>query len=68
MFLALGYLHAQFRLSQMDEERRLGEGRLAQLAGPQDLSSDEFELRWACSVPPRRSGRRCRRTAWPPAR
>ncbi len=45
MFLALGYLHAQFRLSEMDEERRLGEGRLAQLAGPQDLSSDEFELR-----------------------
>jgi penicillin amidase len=30
MFLALGYLHARFRLSEMDEERRLGEGRLAQ--------------------------------------
>src|ERR1700678_476141 len=24
MFLALGYVHAQFRLSEMDEERRLG--------------------------------------------
>jgi len=45
MFLALGYVHAQFRLSEMDEERRLGEGRLAQLAGPTDLASDEFELR-----------------------
>ncbi len=45
MFLALGYLHARFRLSEMDEERRLGEGRLAQLGGPSDLSSDEFELR-----------------------
>ena len=45
MFLALGYLHAQFRLSEMDEERRLGEGRLAQLGGPTDLSSDELELR-----------------------
>ena len=45
MFLALGYLHAQFRLSEMDEERRLAEGRLAQLGGPTDLSSDEFELR-----------------------
>ena len=45
MFLALGYVHAQFRLSQMDEERRLGEGRLAQLGGPSDLASDEFELR-----------------------
>jgi penicillin G amidase len=45
MFLALGYLHASFRLTEMDEERRLGEGRLAQLAGGQDLASDEFELR-----------------------
>jgi len=44
-FLALGYVHASFRLAEMDEERRLGEGRLAQLAGPSDLSSDEFELR-----------------------
>jgi penicillin G amidase len=45
MFLAFGYVHAQFRLSEMDEERRLGEGRLAQLGGPTDLASDEFELR-----------------------
>ena len=45
MFLALGYLHAQFRLSEMDEARRWGEGRLAQLGGPSDLASDEFELR-----------------------
>ena len=44
-FLALGYVHASFRLAEMDEERRLGEGRLAQLAGPSELSSDEFELR-----------------------
>src|SRR5580698_8448488 len=45
MFLALGYVHASFRLTEMDEERRLGEGRLAQLAGPSDLASDKFELR-----------------------
>ena len=44
-FLALGYLHARFRLAQMDLQRRLGEGRLAQLAGPAAVSSDEFELR-----------------------
>jgi len=44
-FLALGYLHARFRLAQMDLERRLGEGRVAQLAGPQGVSSDKFELR-----------------------
>lgn len=45
LFVALGYVHAKFRLSEMDLERRLGEGRLAQLGGPSDLSSDEFELR-----------------------
>jgi penicillin amidase len=45
LFLALGYLHAKDRLSEMDLERRLGEGQLAQLGGPSDLSSDEFELR-----------------------
>ena len=44
-FLALGYLHARFRLTEMDLERRLGEGRIAQLAGPAGLSSDRFELR-----------------------
>ena len=44
-FLALGYLQARFRLAQMDLERRLGEGRLAQLAGPSSVSSDRFELR-----------------------
>src|ERR1700728_2932615 len=45
LFLALGYLHAKDRLSEMDLERRLGEGQLAQLGGPSDLASDEFELR-----------------------
>ncbi len=45
LFLALGYLHAKFRLTEMDLERRLGEGRLAQLAGPAAVGSDKFELR-----------------------
>ena len=44
-FLALGYLHASFRLAEMDLERRLGEGRVAQLAGPPGVASDKFELR-----------------------
>src|ERR1700761_5921644 len=44
-YLALGYVQARYRLAEMASERRLGEGRLAQLAGPSDLSSDEFELR-----------------------
>ena len=45
VYFALGYLHARFRLTEMDLERRLGEGRIAQLAGPAGLSSDKFELR-----------------------
>jgi penicillin amidase len=43
--LVLGYLHARFRLEQMDLQRRLGEGRLSQLVGPAALGSDRFELR-----------------------
>jgi penicillin amidase len=45
LYLALGYLHARFRLTQMDLERRLGAGRLAQLVGQPAVSSDRFELR-----------------------
>jgi penicillin amidase len=44
-YLTLGYLHARFRLSQLDLQRRLAEGRVAQLAGQGSVSSDEFELR-----------------------
>jgi penicillin amidase len=43
--VALGYTHASLRLAQMDLERRLAEGSLAQLAGPAAVPSDEFELR-----------------------
>ncbi len=45
LFLALGYVHAKFRLTEMDLERRLAQGRLAQLAGPSAVGSDKFELR-----------------------
>jgi penicillin amidase len=44
LYLAQGYVEASFRLAEMDLQRRLGEGRLAQLAGPSDVASDEFEL------------------------
>ena len=43
--LALGYIHARFRLVQMDLQRRLAEGRLSQLVGASALPSDRFELR-----------------------
>jgi penicillin amidase len=45
LYLAQGYVTASFRLSEMDLDRRLGEGQLAQLVGPSGVSSDEFELR-----------------------
>lgn len=45
LFLALGYVQAEFRLSEMDIVRRDAEGRLAQLVGPAGVASDEFELR-----------------------
>ncbi len=45
LFLALGYVHAGFRLAEMDLERRLGEARLAQLAGPAAVAPGQFELR-----------------------
>lgn len=43
--LSLGYLHATFRLTQLDLQRRVAEGRLSQLVGPSGLASDSFELR-----------------------
>src|SRR5579885_2236720 len=43
LFLTLGYLHAQFRLFQMDLMRRQGEGLLAQAVGVGALPYDEFE-------------------------
>src|SRR6202035_4062565 len=53
LFVALGYLHATFRLSEMDLERRLAAGRLAQLAGPREVGSDKFELRLGLLRPAR---------------
>jgi penicillin G amidase len=44
-YTALGYVQAEFRLEQMDLERRVAEGRLAQLIGPSGVPSDVFELR-----------------------
>ncbi len=43
LFFAIGYLHAKYRLFQMDLMRRQGEGLLSQVVGVQALPSDEFE-------------------------
>lgn len=42
LFLAQGYVHAQDRLWQMEFQRRLGHGRLAEIFGPVALESDRF--------------------------
>lgn len=44
LFLATGYVHARFRLFQMDLMRRQGEGRLSEIVGKAALDSDTFEL------------------------
>ena len=44
LFLATGYVHARFRLFQMDLLRRQGEGRLSEIVGRHALDSDRFDL------------------------
>src|SRR5579871_4213318 len=39
-YLALGFVHAQDRLFQMDFQRRLGAGRLAEVLGPSAVGID----------------------------
>lgn len=41
-WFALGFVHAQDRLFQMEITRRAGEGRLSELLGPPGLRSDRF--------------------------
>ncbi|MFD5843308.1 penicillin acylase family protein [Streptomyces chartreusis] len=44
LYQAQGYLHATFRLTQLDLERRTAKGRLAEIQGPAGVKSDTFEL------------------------
>src|SRR5712664_2400529 len=44
LFLATGYVHARFRLFQMDLMRRQGAGRLSEIIGKAALDVDRFEL------------------------
>ncbi|GBD89468.1 acyl-homoserine lactone acylase QuiP precursor [bacterium BMS3Abin04] len=41
-YFALGYIHAQERLFQMDISRRAGEGRLSEIIGPKTLPFDKM--------------------------
>ncbi len=42
LYFALGYLHAQERLFQMDLNRRAGEGRLSEILGKKAISFDKM--------------------------
>ena len=42
LFFAQGYVHAQDRLFQMDTHRRVGAGRISEIAGPSGLATDRF--------------------------
>lgn len=42
LFAAMGYVHAQDRLWQMELNRRMAHGQLAEIFGPIALSSDRF--------------------------
>jgi penicillin G amidase len=41
-FFALGYVHAQNRLWQMESQRRFGQGRLSEVLGKSLLQTDKF--------------------------
>ncbi|MER7672493.1 penicillin acylase family protein [Kitasatospora sp. NPDC096128] len=66
-FTAQGYLHAKFRVTQLDLERRMAQGRLAELTGPAAVESDTFQLQsgllrtaraeWATTSPDSPAGR-----------
>ncbi len=42
LYMALGFVHAQDRLFQMDMQRRLGAGRLSEAVGNTALATDKF--------------------------
>ncbi len=42
LFLAQGFVHSQDRFWQMEFQRRIGAGRLAEVLGPSALDSDRF--------------------------
>jgi penicillin amidase len=43
LFFALGFVHAQDRLWQMDVQRRFGDGSLSEVFGPDFVETDRFQ-------------------------
>ena len=58
---ALGYIHASERLFQMDMQRRAGQGRLSEMAGPGMLGTDKYIRRSGFTAFRRAASPRCRR-------
>ncbi len=46
VFFALGFVHAQDRLWQMEFQRRVGAGRLSEVLGPDAVEQDRFLRTW----------------------
>jgi penicillin amidase len=42
LYLALGFVHAQDRLWQMELQRRTGQGRLSEIFGERTFTTDVF--------------------------
>jgi len=57
VFYALGYVHAQDRLWQMEIQRRVARGTLAAILGPKALKMDEYARTWGFY--------RAAKAAWP---
>ncbi|RII13373.1 Acyl-homoserine lactone acylase QuiP precursor [Streptomyces sp. YIM 130001] len=66
LFLAQGYVTARLRFTQLDLQRRMGQGRLSELIGAAGVKSDKFELslgllrtaraRWDATAPDSAAG------------
>ena len=61
LFLAQGYVHAQDRFWQMDFQRAVGHGRVAQLLGESQVDADTFLRTLDGRGPPMKSSPRCHR-------
>ena len=65
---ALGFVHAQDRLWQMEMNRRIGSGRLAEMLGPAALETDRFMRTLGLRRVAERKPAALRRRDAPPAR
>ena len=53
LYFIVGYLHAKFRLFQMDLSTRAAEGRASEVAGPSPFILTGNNAGWECVLPPK---------------